>query len=96
MNNTVNVELDIYQILYTPNRNYISLKDTNLVKTASGFSVTYTPFWVSAIPYTKDVMWENHLTLNLFSPGKDHRNNSYLIGLLWELNTINIESILIW
>ena len=56
MNNTVNVQqLDIYQTLYTPNRNYISLKDTNLLKRASGFGVTHTQSQVLALPHTIDV-----------------------------------------
>lgn len=42
MNNTVNVQqLDICQTLYTPDRNYISLKETNFIKGASGFGITH-------------------------------------------------------
>ena len=96
MNNTVNVQqLDICQTLYTPNRNYISLKDTNLVKKASGFGISHTQLWAPALPHTKDVIWAGHLTLNLFFHCKKSvDNHSYFAGLLWGLKERNIESIL--
>lgn len=97
MNNTVNVQqLDIYQTLYTLNRNYISLKDTNLLKRALGFGVTHTQFWVLALPHTKDVMGQSLSFTFVFPLDKSIDNNSYLTGLLWGLNEINIESIFIW